>query len=91
MTLVLAPWKIQDYYGTERRGPGLDHIAFKVESVDAFKSDVEILTKTDPEWLAPKSPNLESEYNVVLGLQQRCRYGGHQLPDPEGTFIDDSE
>jgi catechol 2,3-dioxygenase-like lactoylglutathione lyase family enzyme len=91
VTLVLAPWKIEDYYGTEHRGPGLDHIGFKVEDVDALKNDVEILTKTDPEWLAPKSPNLESEYNVVLGLLQRCRYGRHQLSDPEGNFIDVSE
>jgi len=52
---------------------------------------VEILTKADSEWPAPKSPNLESEYNVVLGLLQTCRYGRHQLPDPEGNFIDVSE
>lgn len=56
VTLMLAPWKIQDYYGTEHKGPGLDHLGFRVESVDAFKNDVEILTKADPEWLAPKSP-----------------------------------
>ena len=52
---------------------------------------MEILTKPDSEWLAPKSPNLEAEYKVVLGLMQRCRYGRHQLPDPEGNFIDVSE
>ena len=88
VTLVLAPWKIEDYYGTEHKGPGMDHVGFEVENLDAFKNDVEILTKTDPEWLAPKSPNIEAEYQVVLGLMQRCRYGRHQLPDPEGNFID---
>ena len=91
VTFVLAPWKIQDYLGTEHKGPGMDHIGFKVEDLPAFKSDVEILSKADPEWLAPKSANLESEYNVVLGLMQSCRYGRHQLPDPEGNFIDVSE
>lgn len=91
VTMVLAPWKIEDYYGTEHKGPGLDHIGFKVESVNNFKNDVEILAKTDPEWLAPKAPNLEAEYNVVLGLMQQCRYGRHHLPDPEGNFIDVSE
>jgi hypothetical protein len=91
VTMVLAPWKIQDYYGTEHKGPGLDHIGFKVENLNAFKNDVEILAKADPEWLAPKAPNLESEYNVVLGLLQSCRYGRHQLPDPEGNFIDVAE
>ncbi len=91
VTLVLAPWKIKDYYGTEHKGPGMDHIGFKVENLETFKNDVELLTKADPEWLAPKSPNLESEYNVVLGLLQTCRYGKHQLPDPEGNLIDVSE
>ena len=56
-----------------------------------FKNDVELLVKADPEWLAPKSPNLEAEYNVVLGLLQTCRYGKHQLPDPEGNLLDVSE
>jgi catechol 2,3-dioxygenase-like lactoylglutathione lyase family enzyme len=91
VTLVIAPWKIQDYYGTEHKGPGMDHVGFRVENLEAFKNDVAILTKADPEWLAPKSANLESEYNVVLGLLQSCRYGRHQLPDPEGNFIDVSE
>jgi catechol 2,3-dioxygenase-like lactoylglutathione lyase family enzyme len=91
VTMVLAPWKIQDYYGTEHKGPGLDHIGFKVENLNAFKNDVEILAKADPEYLAPKAPNLESEYNVVLGLLQSCRYGRHQLPDPEGNLIDVAE
>jgi catechol 2,3-dioxygenase-like lactoylglutathione lyase family enzyme len=88
VTLVFAPWKIEDYLGTEHKGPGLDHVGFKVENLDAFKNDVDILTRADPEWLAPKSPNLDAEYQVVLGLMQRCRYGRHQLPDPEGNFID---
>ena len=38
-----------------------------------------------------KSRNLEAEYNVVLGFMQRCRYGRHQLPDPEANSIDVSE
>ena len=91
VTLPLAPWKIKDYYGTEHKAPGMDHIGFKVESLETFKNDVALLSKADPEWLAPKSPNLEAEYNVVLGLLQICRYGKHQLPDPEGNLIDVSE
>lgn len=88
VTLVLAPWKIEDYYGTEHRAPGLDHVGYKVENVEAFKYDVVMLTKADPEWLAPKSPNLESENDVVVGLLQSCRYGKYQVSDPEGNFID---
>jgi predicted enzyme related to lactoylglutathione lyase len=91
VTLVLTPWKIKDYLGTEHKAPGMDHVGFKVENLEAFKKDVETLRTVDPEWLAPKSPNLKEEYNVVLGLLQSCRHGKHQLPDPEGNLIDVSE
>jgi hypothetical protein len=32
LMLALTPWKIEDYLGTEQRGPGLDHIGFRVEA-----------------------------------------------------------
>lgn len=91
VTLVLAPWKIEDYRETEHRGPGLDHVGFKVESLDAFKQDVEILREVDPEWLSPQAPNLVSEHKVVVGLLASCRHGQHQVADPEGNFLDVSE
>jgi len=91
VSFLFAPWKIQDYLGTEHKGPGMDHVGFHVESVEALKNDLAILSKADPEWLAPKSPNLESEYAVVLRLLQSCRYGEHQLSDPEGNLIDVSD
>jgi nitroreductase len=68
-----------------------ESLRFKVENLETFKQEVALLAKADPEWFASKSPNLEAEYNVVLGLLQSCRYGKHQLPDPEGNLIDVSE
>ena len=65
-----------------------ESLRFKVENLETFKQEVALLAKADPEWFASKSPNLEAEYNVVLGLLQSCRYGKHQLPDPEGNLID---
>ena len=91
MSLVFTPWRIEDYKKTEHRGPGLDHVGFKVESVKDFKTDVETLRNLDAEWLSPQSPNIVSEYEVVLGLLAACRYGHHQLADPEGNFIDVSD
>ena len=88
VTLALTPWRIEDYHGTEHRGPGLDHIGFKVESVQGFKQDLETLTGVDPEWMSPKTPILPSENEVVMGLLARCRYGQHQLCDPEGNLLD---
>jgi catechol 2,3-dioxygenase-like lactoylglutathione lyase family enzyme len=88
VTLVLTPWKIEDYHGTEHRGPGLDHLGFKVESVAGFKQDLATLTGVDPEWMSPKTPILPSENEVVMGLLASCRYGQHQLCDPEGNLLD---
>jgi hypothetical protein len=44
VTLALTPWKIEDYLGTEHRGPGLDHIGFRVESGEGLKQDLDVLT-----------------------------------------------
>jgi catechol 2,3-dioxygenase-like lactoylglutathione lyase family enzyme len=88
VTLALTPWKIEDYHGTEHRGPGLDHIGFKVESVEGFKQDLETVVSVDPEWMSPKTPILPSENEVVMGLLASCRYGEHQLCDPEGNLFD---
>src|SRR5262245_47358047 len=41
VTLVIMPWDITDYEGTGIITPGMDHIGFKVENIDAFKQDVE--------------------------------------------------
>ena len=52
MTLVIMPWDITDYDGTGIITAGMDHIGFKVESVDAFKADVERIAGDNPR-LAP--------------------------------------
>jgi hypothetical protein len=57
-------------------------------SVQAFKQDLETLTTVDPEWMSPKTPILPSENEVVIGLLAICRYGQHQLCDPEGNLLD---
>ena len=88
VTLVLTPWKIEDYENAEHRGPGLDHVGFKVGGLNIFQNDFQILTNTDPEWMVPKAPNLASEHDVVLRLLSACRYGQNQLADPDGNFID---
>jgi hypothetical protein len=85
VTMALAPCKISDYLGTEHKRPGFDHIGFEVEDLQGFKDDVELLAKHDPEYLAPKPANVESEYQVIMDLLRSCRYGKHQMCDPEET------
>ena len=88
VTMVISPYKISDYLGTEHKRPGFDHLGFEVEDLQAFKEDVELLARHDPEYLAPKPPNVESEYQVIMDLLRGCRYGKHQLCDPEGNLLD---
>jgi predicted enzyme related to lactoylglutathione lyase len=87
VTLVLMPWKIEHYLATEHRGPGLDHIGFKVENLEAFKRDVDLVTSVDAEWLSPQSPGAPTEHEVIMGLLQRCGSGRHHIADPEGNMI----
>lgn len=91
VTMILAPYKIQDYLGTEHKRPGFDHLGFEVDNLQAFKDDVELLAKHDPEYLAPKPPNVESEYRVIMDLLGSCRHGKHQMCDPEGNLLDISD
>jgi catechol 2,3-dioxygenase-like lactoylglutathione lyase family enzyme len=91
VTMILAPYKIEDYVGTEHKRPGFDHLGFAVEDLNAFKNDVAILAETDPEYLAPKPPNVESEYRVIMDLLASCRHGQHQMCDPEGNLLDISK
>lgn len=91
VTLVLTPWKIQDYPEAEHRGPGFDHVGFKVESVETFKKDLETVISVDPANLAPRPASNIPEQKVVLGLLQSCRYGQYHVPDPEGNYVDVAE
>src|SRR5262249_57578013 len=48
MTLVIMPWDITDYDATGIITSGMDHIGFKVESVEAFKADVARISADNP-------------------------------------------
>src|SRR5262250_3027420 len=41
VTLAILPWQITDFEGSGIERPALDHIGFKVESMAAFKTDLE--------------------------------------------------
>jgi hypothetical protein len=83
--------EIQDYPEAEHRGPGFDHVGFKVESVETFKKDLETLISVDPANLAPRPASNIPEQKVVLGLLQSCRYGQYHVPDAEGNYVDVSQ
>jgi catechol 2,3-dioxygenase-like lactoylglutathione lyase family enzyme len=91
VTLVIYPWLITDYEGSGIERPALDHVGFKVESVEAFKSDLQALVERNPE-AAPRSHTRKtSERDTRMRLLERCGYGQFRLSDPDGVLIDVSE
>ncbi len=46
MTLIIAPWKMSDFEGAGIDRPGIEHLGFKVESVDAVKKELAALRES---------------------------------------------
>ena len=87
MTLIIAPWKMSDFEGAGIDRPGLEHIGFKVESVQAVKKELAALRETNPE-MRERIVSEPSEGERRLALIASCRHGQHQLSSPDGVFID---
>lgn len=90
VTLVVAPWDITDYAGASLERPGLEHVGFKVESVEAIKGDLTALRESDPS-MWERTVSVPSEGECRLRLLATCRHGQYQLSDPDGVFIDVSQ
>ena len=88
ITLVIMPWDITDYDGTGIITAGMDHIGFKVESVEKFKKDVDRIAADNP-LLAPSPLGTGAEGKALLELFRRsCPLGQHQMADCDGVLID---
>ena len=87
MTLIIAPWKMSDFEGAGIDRPGLEHIGFKVESVDAVKKEITALRDASPE-MRERTISEPSEGERRLALVASCRHGQHQFSSPDGVFID---
>jgi catechol 2,3-dioxygenase-like lactoylglutathione lyase family enzyme len=90
VTFVIAPWDIHDYDGGGIERPALEHIGFKVDSVDAVLSDLEAMMRDNPE-LSPKPWKEGPEGAVRLRKLAECPRGQYQLCDPDGVLIDLTE
>ncbi|HEY7060331.1 MAG TPA: VOC family protein [Chloroflexota bacterium] len=90
VTLVIAPWQIEDYTGSGIERPQLDHLGFTVESLKDFQNDLEALCDRNP-YLAPLPLKKGAEGQARHKLLMGCRYGSIQLSDPDGVLLDISE
>ena len=88
VSLVIMPWDITDYDGTGIITCGMDHIGFKVESVDACKADIARIADDNPR-LAPAPVGTGPEGGALAKLFERsCPLGRHRLADCDGILID---
>jgi catechol 2,3-dioxygenase-like lactoylglutathione lyase family enzyme len=87
VTLAIIPWKMSDYYGMDPARTGLDHVGFKVESVDAVKHDLEFLIGENPH-LRVRALGHGAEGEARLKLFQKCPLGCYHFTDIEGVYID---
>ena len=49
VTLIIAPWKMSDFAGAGIDRPGIEHLGYKVESVEMVKKELAALREFDPE------------------------------------------
>lgn len=90
VTLAIYPWRISDFAGTGIERPALDHIGFKVESIEAVKRDLAAWAERNPGSVptpAEKNPEREARQKLF----SKCPYGKYHLSDPDGVLIDISD
>jgi len=90
VTLVIMPWNINDYLGTGIERPAIDHLGFKVESVEQFKKGLQTVMGMNPR-LSPSPVGAGPEGESRLRLFSKCPYGKFHMADPDGVLIDVSE
>ena len=87
VTFVISPWCIGDYTGGGIERPALEHVGFKVESIEAVLADLQTMAEATPE-LAPKPWKAGPEGEVRIRQLALCNRGEYQLCDPDGVLID---
>ena len=90
MSLVVAQWDIRDYADTGIERPAIEHLGFVVESMEAFKRDLDDLMESRPEWF-PTSAKDSTEGARRMEMLAACTRGELQLSDPDGVLLDVAE
>ena len=90
VTLIIAPWKMSDFAGAGIDRPGIEHLGYKVESVETVKKELAALREFDPE-MRERIISEPKEGERRLALIASCRHGRYQFSDPDGVFVDIAE
>ena len=87
MTLAIMPWNMENFVGMAIKRPGPEHIGFKVEDIESFKTDAANLAGENP-YLAPIPLGGSVESDVRRRLIEGSATGKLQIADPDGIWID---
>ena len=87
MTLIVAPWKMSDFEGAGIDRPGLEHIGFKVESVEGVQKDLAALRESSSE-MRERIVAEPSEGERRAALIASCRHCRWSTSSPDGIFVD---
>ena len=90
VTLTILPWTISAFDGAGIEQPAMDHIGFRVKSLDVFKKNLAEVEKQNLQ-LRCKPIDYDSEGIARLKLLAKCPHGSFHLADPDGTLIDVAE
>jgi catechol 2,3-dioxygenase-like lactoylglutathione lyase family enzyme len=87
VTLMIMPWKIQNYIGQSILVPGMDHVGFTVENMDKFKEDLDEVVGFNPVMNpVPVGKGKEGAARLDL-LKAQCPIGEYFFSDPDYTMI----
>ena len=93
VTLVIIPWTLSDFEATGISARGMDHIGFKVESVQALQSDMERALEKNYR-LRPSASVVgrgkEGAARLTM-FRKTCPLGCHHLADTDGLLLDVTE
>ncbi len=87
VTLVIMPYKIRDYLGTNILPTGMDHFGFSVESGDKVKEDLEEAVGANPLMNGvPLGRGKEGAARLDLARRQ-APYADYFIADPDYTLV----
>lgn len=87
VTLVIQPYSIRDYAGTNVLTPGMDHFGFTVESCDKVKEDLDEAVGANPLMNGvPLGRGKEGAARLELA-RRKAPYADFFIADPDFTLV----
>jgi len=87
VTLVIMPWQIEDYDATGIVTAGMDHIGFKVENIEAVKTESTRSPQQSPPRAVP-ARDRQGGRGAGESCSRGVAVGQYRFADPDGVLLD---